>query len=52
MSGIPGPEVIGRGLAPDAAIAFWKQRAKLTWPEVLALDEGARHRAFYVSELA
>ena len=52
MKGIPKAEVLARGLAPDAAIAFWKQRAKLTWQEVQALDEGVRHRAFYVSELA
>lgn len=52
QNGLPKPEIIARGLAPDAAIAFWKQRAKLTWQEVQALDAGARHRAFYVTELA
>lgn len=52
MSGIPGPEILARPVSPDAAIAFWKQRAKLTWPEAKALEDGVRHRAFYVTGLA
>ena len=48
----PGPEVIGRPVAPDAAIEFWRQRAKLTSGEVKEMDAGARHRAFYVAGLA
>ena len=45
-------EVIAEGVKPDAAIAFWKDRAKLAWPEAKALAEGAKQRAFYVTGLA
>ena len=27
---LPEPEIIAEGVRPDAAIEFWKQRAKLT----------------------
>ncbi len=49
---LPEPEIIAEGVRPDAAIEFWKQRAKLTDAEAGALGEGARQRAFYVSGLA
>lgn len=46
------PEVLAEGVQPDAAIAFWQDRAKLTWEEAKALAEGAKQRAFYVTGLA
>lgn len=46
------PEVLAEGVQPDAAIAFWQDRAKLAWPEAKALAEGAKQRAFYVTGLA
>lgn len=49
---LPDPEVIAEGVHPDAAIAFWQQRAKLTDAEARALGEEARRRAFYVTGLA
>lgn len=52
MGGIPGPEVLARGVDPDAAIEFWRQRAKLTDVEAKALGAEAKHRAFYVTGLA
>ena len=50
--GILGPEVIAKPVDPDAAIEFWRQRAKLTDAEAKALGAGAKQRAFYVSGLA
>lgn len=49
---LPDPEIIAEAVAPDAAIEFWKQRAKLTDVEAKALGDGAKHRAFYVTGLA
>lgn len=49
---LPGPEVIAEGVPPDAAVEFWKWRAKLTDAEAQALGESAKHRAFYVTGLA
>lgn len=49
---LPAPEVIAEGVPPDAAVEFWKWRAKLTDAEAQALGESARHRAFYVTGLA
>ena len=49
---LPAPEIIAEPVAPDAAIAFWKQRAKLTDEEAKALGEDVKHRAFYVTGLA
>ena len=49
---LPEPEIIAEGVPPDAAIAFWKWRAKLTDEEAKALGEDAKHRAFYVTGLA
>ena len=49
---LPGWEIIDEGVTPEAAIAWWKQRAKLTDAEASALTEGARQRAFYVTGLA
>lgn len=49
---LPGWEIIDEGVTPEAAIAWWKQRAKLTDAEARALTEGARQRAFYVTGLA
>lgn len=49
---LPAPEIIAEPVAPDAAIAFWKQRAKLTDEEAKALGEEVKHRAFYVTGLA
>ena len=46
------PEIIAEPVPPDAAIEFWKQRAKLTDEEAKALGEGAKQRAFYVTGLA
>lgn len=48
----PEPEIIAEGVTPEEAIAWWKQRARLTDAEARALDEGARRRAFYVTGLA
>lgn len=45
-------EVIAEGVKPEAALEFWKDRAKLTWPEAKALAGGAKQRAFYVTGLA
>lgn len=49
---LPEPEIIAGGVSPDAAIEFWKWRAKLTDEEAKALGEEAKHRAFYVTGLA
>lgn len=49
---LPAPEVIAEGVPPDAAVEFWKWRAKLTDAEAQALGESAKHRAFYVTGLA
>ena len=49
---LPDPEVIAEGVPPDAAVEFWKWRAKLTDAEAQALGESAKHRAFYVTGLA
>lgn len=49
---LPAPEIIAEPVAPDAAIEFWKWRAKLTDAEAQALGESAKHRAFYVTGLA
>ncbi|WP_300733886.1 phage minor head protein [uncultured Desulfovibrio sp.] len=49
---LPEPEIIAGGVPPDAAIEFWKWRAKLTDEEAKALGEEAKHRAFYVTGLA
>lgn len=49
---LPEPEIIAEPVHPDAAIAFWQQRAKLTDAEARALGEEARRRAFYVTGLA
>lgn len=49
---LPEPEIIAEAVAPDAAIEFWKQRAKLTDAEAKALGADAKHRAFYVTGLA
>lgn len=49
---LPAPEIIAEAVPPDAAIEFWKWRAKLTDEEAKALGEEAKHRAFYVTGLA
>lgn len=49
---LPAPEIIAEAVLPDAAIEFWKWRAKLTDEEAKALGEEAKHRAFYVTGLA
>lgn len=49
---VPGWKVTGEGVTPEAAVEFWKQRAKLTDAQAKALAEGARQRAFYVTGLA
>lgn len=49
---LPETEIIAGGVPPDAAIEFWKWRAKLTDAEAKALGEEAKHRAFYVTGLA
>lgn len=49
---LPEPEILASPVQPDAAIAFWRQRAKLTSGEARGLSEGARSRAFYVAGLA
>ena len=49
---LPGWAVTGEGVTPEAAVEFWKQRARLTDAQAKALAEGARHRAFYVTGLA
>lgn len=49
---LPKAEILAEPVSPDAAIAFWKQRAQLTSKEAKALGEGARSRAFYVTGLA
>lgn len=49
---LPSPEIIAEAVNLDAAIEFWKQRAKLTDEEAKALGEEAKYRAFYVTGLA
>ena len=49
---LPEPEILAKPVQPDAAIAFWRSRAKLTTAQAKALGEGARSRAFYVTGLA
>ncbi len=49
---LPDPEILAKPVQPDAAIAFWRARAKLTSAQAKALGEGARSRAFYVTGLA
>lgn len=49
---LPEPEIIAEGVTPDAAIEFWKWRAKLTDEEAKALGEEVKHWAFYVTGLA
>ncbi len=49
---LPSPEILAEPVDPDAAIAFWKQRAKLTDAEAKALTEEVRQRSFYVTGLA
>lgn len=49
---LPEPEILAKPVQPDAAIAFWRSRAKLTSAQAKALGEGARSRAFYVTGLA
>lgn len=44
-------EVIAEPVKPEAAIEFWKQRARLTWEEAKGLADGAKARAFYVTGL-
>lgn len=50
--GLAGPEIIAQGVQPDAAVEFWKQRAKLTDEQAKVLGAEAKHRAFYVTGLA
>lgn len=45
------PEILAEPVKPEAAIEFWKQRAKLTWDEAKGLADGAKARAFYVTGL-
>ena len=49
---LPSPDIIARPVTPKEAIAFWKQRAKLTDDEARQLEKEARQRAFYVTGLA
>ena len=49
---LPEPEILAKPVQPDAAIAFWRSRAKLTSAQAKALGEGARSRAFYVTGFA
>lgn len=49
---LPDWEIIAESVTPEAAIEFWKQRAKLTDAEASALADGAKQRAFYVAGLA
>lgn len=49
---LPPWEIIAEPVTPDAALEFWKQRAKLTDEEAKALGEDAKFRAFYVTGLA
>lgn len=49
---LPPWEIIAEPVPPDAAIEYWKQRAKLTDAEAKALGAEAKHRAFYVTGLA
>ena len=46
---LPGWEITGEGVTPEAAIEFWKARAKLTDAEAKALAAWTRHRAFYAA---
>lgn len=52
MNNLPTPDIIAEGVTPDAALDFWRWRAKLTDDEAKTLGEGAKHRAFYVTGLA
>lgn len=45
------PEILAEPVAPEAAIKFWQERAKLTWDQAKELADGAKARAFYVTGL-
>lgn len=45
------PKILAEPVQPEAAIKFWRERAKLSWDDAKGLAEGARARAFYVTEL-
>lgn len=45
------PEILAEPVTPEAAIEFWKQRAKLSWEDAKGLADGAKARAFYVTGL-
>ncbi len=49
---LPDSAVLAKPVKPEAAIAFWQSRAAMTREEAVALDEGARRRAFFVTGLA
>ena len=49
---LPPWEIVADAAPPDAAIEYWKQKAKLTYDEAKALGEEAMYRAFYVTGLA
>lgn len=49
---LPEWEILAEPVPPDAAIEFWKQRAKLTDEQAKALGAEVKQRAFYVTGLA
>lgn len=44
--------VLGEGLTPEDAAAYWKSKVPMTNKEAMALTEEARKRAFYAAGLA
>ncbi len=52
MFDLPDPHILAKPVQPEAAIKFWKDRAKLTGEQAKALEGGARSRAFYVTGLS
>ncbi|MBQ7607481.1 MAG: minor capsid protein [Desulfovibrionaceae bacterium] len=49
---LPPWEIVADAAPADAAIEYWKQKAKLSYEEAKALGEEAMYRAFYVTGLA
>ena len=52
MPELPSFEIQPKGVKPEAAIKFWKNRTPLATKELEQLDAGARSRAFTVAGLA
>lgn len=49
---LPDVELLATPVHPEAAISFWAWKAALPYEVAVALEAGARERAFYVARLA